>query len=92
MPDTHTPTAGLREFDPTSKIHVIWLQEFTNIINQMGSVTDPMQLSRQVQLSLANNPMKVKIPMEAFIDTHAGISIKYAGNVLEGSAWIPPPK
>jgi len=38
---------------------------------------------------LSNNPLGVVMKPEAFIDIHAGLSIKYAGNVLNYNAWIP---
>ena len=82
-------TAGLKEFDCKNKTHVKWLQKFTDLMNNLGGVEDPSKYSMQVRMILSNNPMGVTIPPEAFIDTHAGISIKYAGNVLNGSAWVP---
>lgn len=84
-----TSTVGLKEFDCKNKTHVRWLQKFTDFLNKMGYAENPTGHAAQLRTLLANNPLGVTIPLEAFIDTHAGISIKYAGNVLNGSAWIP---
>jgi hypothetical protein len=65
------------------------LKEFTDILNDMGSGDDVVKYGHKIRMILGNNPMGVDIQPEAFIDTHAGISIKYAGNVLNGTAWVP---
>jgi len=77
-------TAGLKEFDCNNKHHVLWLQKFTDCIQKMDLTN-----SRKMGVLLSNNPMGVTMRPEAFIDIHAGLSIKYAGNVLNGTAWIP---
>lgn len=82
-------TVGLKEFDCKNKTHVKWLKEFTDVLNEMGSTGDMVRHGQKIRMILGNNPMGVDIKPEAFIDTHAGISIKYAGNVLNGTAWVP---
>jgi hypothetical protein len=84
-------TPGLKEFDCKNKHHVLWLQK-------IGGCVENLQLdggagaAAGLRLSnlLKNNPMGLTMPLEAFINIHAGMSIKYSGNVLNGSAWIPP--
>ena len=78
------PTPGLKEFDSNNKHHVMWLKKFTDCLNDMNSTS-----SRKMGLLLSNNPFGVEMKPETFIDIHAGLSIKYSGNVLNGSAWIP---
>lgn len=77
-------TPGLKEFDCKNKHHVMWLKKFTDCIQKMD-----LSNSRTMGILLSNNPFGVEMKPEAFIDIHAGLSIKYAGNVLDGSAWIP---
>lgn len=77
-------TAGLKEFDCKNKHHVTWLAKFTDCIQDMD-----VSNSRRMGALLANNPMGVEMKPQAFIDIHAGLSIKYSGNVLNGSAWVP---
>lgn len=90
MSDTQT-TPGLKEFDPKNKHHVLWLQKLDDVINNLmaagvRSTAGPAALLGPV---LRTNPFGIDIPPEAFIDVHAGLSIRYSSNVLSGSAWIP---
>ena len=78
------PTPCLKEFDPMNPKHVIWLRELTIGIKNMD-----VSMGHKMGSLMNKNPFNVKIPMEAFIDVHAGISIKYAGAVLEKKAWLP---
>jgi len=77
-------TSGLKEFDCSNKHHVLWLQKFTDCIQKMD-----LNNSRKMGVLLSNNPVGVVMKPESFIDIHAGMSIKYAGNVLNGTAWVP---
>lgn len=90
MSDTQA-TPCLKEFDPKNKHHVLWLQKLDDVINKMmassiRSAAGPAALLGPV---LRTNPFGVDIPPEAFIDVHAGLSIRYASNVLAGTAWLP---
>ena len=86
-------TPGLKEFDSQNKDHVIWLRDFTDCIQRLGGdQTEGIAAGLTMRRLLSGNPMKVNVTPEAFIDMHVGMSVKYAGNVLEGTAWIPPPK
>ena len=78
------PTPGLKEFDSKNPKHVIWLRELTNIITNMD-----MSMGHKMGALLTKNPFNVVIPPEAFIDVHAGLSIKYAGDVMNKKAWVP---
>lgn len=77
-------TPCLKEFDPKNPKHVIWLKELTDIIQKMD-----MSMGHKMGALIKQNPFNVEIPMEAFIDVHAGLSIKYAGAVLSKNAWLP---
>tara|TARA_R110002074_G_scaffold400594_1_gene596417 strand:- start:603 stop:878 length:276 start_codon:yes stop_codon:yes gene_type:complete len=89
----NSTTPGLKEFKPDNEEHVIWLRDFTDCIQNLGGdQTEGISSGLRIKRLLGSNPMKVMVKPEAFIDMHAGISIKYAGCVLDGSAWIPPPK
>jgi len=83
-------TPGLKEFDCKKEEHVMWLSTMTDVINKL---MDPGKggkaASAELGKLLAKNPLGVTIPPQAFINVHAGLSIKYAGNVLSGDAWLP---
>lgn len=84
---------GLKEFNCKNKHHVLWLKKLTGCIDNMSGIDPTSEKSRQVSMQLgtilANNPMGVEMKPAQFIDIHAGLSIKYAGNVLFGEAYIP---
>ena len=77
-------TPCLKEFDPKNPRHVIWLKELTTLIQNMD-----MSMGHKMGALFTQNPFNVKIPLESFIDVHAGLSIKYAGAVLDKGAWLP---
>jgi len=77
-------TPGLKDFNAKNPKHVIWLKELSVILENMD-----MSMGHKMGSLLKNNPFNVEIPAEAFIDVHAGISIKYATAVLKGDAYIP---
>lgn len=81
-------TPGLKEFDCKNKHHVLWLQKFTKNLNDLSG-DDGVAAGRRIGTILSNNPCGVTMPPAAFIDIHAGISIKYATAVLEKNAWLP---
>jgi len=84
-------TPGLKEFDCTNEKHVMWLKHVGDCVEQLHQDGVAGQAAGlQLGNLLNNNPFGLKMPMEAFINIHAGMSIKYSGNVLNGSAWIPP--
>ncbi len=84
-------TPGLKEFDPKNKRDVKWLGKLTDCINMLGGDEKAGAAAGQMIITiLNNNPWGLEIKPEAFINIHAGLSIKYSGNVLGGSAWIPP--
>ena len=78
------PTPCLKEFDSKNPKHVIWLKELTTLIQNMD-----MSTGHKMGALIKQNPFNVEIPLEAFIDVHAGLSIKYAGAVLCKNAWLP---
>ena len=83
-------TPGLKEFDPKNKRDVKWLAKFTDCVNMLGGdEKDGIAAGQKIMKALANNPWGLEMKPEAFINIHAGMSIKYAGNVLDGTAWIP---
>ena len=74
-----------KDFDPANREHVEWLQRLTKFIHSMNP-TEQLNL----RVILENNPFGKNIDPVAFIDTHAIMSIKYAGEVLmEKGAFIP---
>lgn len=77
-------TPGLKDFNPKNPKHVIWLKELSSILENMD-----MSMGHKMNALLKKNPFNVEIPAEAFIDVHAGISIKYCTAVLKGEAFIP---
>mgnify|MGYP006140079859 FL=1 len=85
-------TPGIKEFKPKCEEHVKWLQRLDAILIGMMRA-DPGSSKPSAQrmgLVLKSNPFGVTMPIEAFIDIHAGMSIIYASHVLSGDAWIPP--
>ncbi len=86
-----TKTPGIKEFKPKNKEHVQWLQRLDAILNAMMSSNPGSSSSPAARMGtvLANNPFGVTMPVEAFIDIHAGMSIIYSSHVLTGDAWIP---
>tara|TARA_Y100001936_G_scaffold100254_1_gene98580 strand:+ start:3745 stop:4026 length:282 start_codon:yes stop_codon:yes gene_type:complete len=91
---TTAGTPGLKEFDCKNKSHVLWLKKFSESIEAIGRVDHNNQgqvisTGQNMTMVMNNNPMGVVIKPEQFIDVHAGISIKYSGNVLAGEAYIP---
>ena len=86
-------TPGLKDFDPSKKRDVEWLGKLTDCINMLGGDEKAGSAAGQkIIIVLKNNPWELEMKPEAFINIHAGMSIKYAGNVLDGSAWVPPSK
>jgi len=86
-------TPGLKEFDSNTESNVKWLGYLTECINMLGGNEKAGSAAGQKIITiLKNNPWGLEMKPEAFINIHAGMSIKYAGNVLNGSAWVPPPK
>ena len=84
-------TPGLKEFDSSVENNVKWLGHLTDCINMLGGDEEAGSKAGQMIITvLNNNPWGLTMKPEAFINIHAGMSIKYAGNVLDGSAWIPP--
>ncbi len=77
-------TPCLKEFDSKNPKHVIWLKELTSVIQNID-----MSMGHKMGALIKQNPFNVEIPIEAFIDVHAGLSIKYAGAVLAKNAWLP---
>ena len=86
-------TPCIKQFDPKNKHHVKWLQKLDSIINEMIELSgsgSTAGLSARMGTILNNNPFGETIPPQAFIDVHAGMCIRYAANVMNNSAWIPP--
>ena len=84
-------TPGLKDFDPKKERDVKWLAKFTDCVNMLGGDEKAgMAAGQKIMQALASNPWGLEMKPEAFINIHAGMSIKYAGNVLDGSAWVPP--
>tara|TARA_R110002074_G_scaffold308924_1_gene479677 strand:+ start:465 stop:731 length:267 start_codon:yes stop_codon:yes gene_type:complete len=83
-------TPGLKEFDPSNETHVKWLGMLTDCVNMLGGdEKEGIEAGRKIMVILRNNPWSLDMKPEAFINIHAGMSIKYAGNVLDGTAWVP---
>ena len=84
-------TPGLKDFDPKNERDVKWLAKLTDCINMLGGDEKAgIAAGQRIMQALSSNPWGLEMKPEAFINIHAGMSIKYAGNVLDGSAWIPP--
>ena len=78
-------TVSHRDFDTTNRAHVEWLQRLTRFIQEMNPTA-----TNNLKTILENNPFGKKIDPVTFIDTHAIMSIKYAGEVLmDKGAYIP---
>ena len=90
-----TVTPGIREFKPDNQEHVQWLKKLDGLLNEMMSAgpkgpTGSAGSSARMGYLMRNNPFGVTMPLEAFIDIHAGMSIRYSSHVMSGDAWIPP--
>jgi len=88
--ETHT-SRFLKAFDPSNQKHVKWFQHMTELSGKMSDASHAIALNAEINL----NPMKVELSHPDTLDwfhIHFVLCGSYAKAVLNGTAWIPPPK
>lgn len=85
------PKTFAQKFDSSNKEHVLWLKEVCSVMNNSEGPVDELAL----QNVWLQNGLNIQISPKELMscaEVHFVLCMKYTTDLMNGSAWIPPPQ